>query len=254
MPWNPDTYNKFKSERFEPFYDVLNLIRIKPGMDVVDLGCGTGELTRKLADALPGSSVLGIDSSREMLDQSREFEHEGLRFELRSIEAQVESFQKWDLVFSNAALQWVENHEVLFQKIISGLKPNGQMAIQMPAQHHNISNRILHLLADEPPYQKILQGWKRISPVLDIDRYAGLIYKHGGTNIIAYEKIYPLILPDAHALFDWVSGTALLPYLERLHGESRQKFIDEYKNRLHLEFDKTPVFYPFRRIILSAMF
>ncbi len=254
MAWNPDTYNKFKSERFEPFYDVLNLIRVKPGMEVVDLGCGTGVLTRKLADALPGSSVLGIDSSLEMLDQSKEFEKVGLRFELRSIEAQVEDSQKWDLVFSNAAIQWVENHEILLHHIMSNLKTNGQIAVQMPAQHHNISNKILYLLADEPPYHNILQGWKRISPVLDIDRYAELFYEHGGTNIITFEKIYPLILPDTKALFDWVSGTALLPYLDRLQGETRQKFTSEFKNRLLHEFDKTPVFYPFRRIILSAVF
>lgn len=254
MPWNPDIYNKFKSERFEPFYDLFNLIQVKPGMRVIDLGCGTGELRRKLADALPDSTVLGIDNSSEMLHRSTAFETDRVHFEFKSIEDQLVSNQKWDLVFSNAALQWVDNHDMLLPEIIGHLNPGGQIAFQIPAQHHNVSNQLLNLLADQPVYQAALQGWKRKTPVLNIDRYAELFFRLGGQSIIAYEKIYPLIVPDSNALFDWVSGTALLPYLERLEGETRQEFIDDYKTCLQQQYASSPVFYPFKRILLSALF
>ncbi len=254
MAWNPDTYNKFKEERFLPFYDLLGLIKLRAGIKIIDLGCGTGELTKKLSDKLPDAEILGIDSSTAMLKDSKAFENAQLKFECRSIEEEVSSGRKWDLVFSNAALQWVEGHEKLLPDIINSINPGGQLVVQMPAQHHNISNRILNNLADEAPYNIAFENWKRLSPVLDIDVYAKILFDAGGRNITAYEKIYPLVLPDVNALYDWVSGTALIPYLEKLEGKLKQFFANEYKLRLQHNFSSLPVFYPFRRIILGADF
>ena len=99
MARNPDVYNKFKSERFLPFDDLLALVTIKSGIRVLDLGCGTGELTRKLADALPGSNVLAIDASAEMLQDSKAFANDNVQFAQKTIEAQVESGEKFNLIF-----------------------------------------------------------------------------------------------------------------------------------------------------------
>ena len=254
MAWNPDTYNKFKSERFEPFYDLLKLVNVRPGLEVIDLGCGTGELTRILADTLPSSRVLGIDASQEMLNDSKSFENEQVSFECITIEEQLNSDKKWDLVFSNAAIQWVEDHKTLFPRIISGIKAEGQLLVQIPDQKQNISNKILNDLADQDPFKTIFLGWKRISPVLDIDAYAQILFENGSTSMTVFEKIYPLVLQDSNALFDWVSGTALIPYLEKLDGFNKQNFIDKYKILLQSNFDKSPVFYPFKRIIIEAKF
>ncbi len=254
MSWNPATYNKFKSERFTPFFDLLALVKVKEGLSVIDLGCGTGELTRKLADALPQSTVLGIDSSAEMLKDSKAFENDSVKFECKSIEEQLKTKQKWDVVFSNAAIQWTDNHEKLIPQLISITKPGGQLAIQMPDQHSNISNILLNELAAEEPYKTALNNWTRVSPVLPIDNYAQLFFENGSTSMTVYEKIYPLILQDTDALFDWVSGTALIPYTERLQGKIKENFISEYKKRLKSSFKSIPVFYPFKRLILEATF
>jgi trans-aconitate 2-methyltransferase len=254
MAWSPDTYNKFKEERFLPFYDLLHLINVRSGIKVIDLGCGTGELTKKLSEKLPGAEVLGIDSSTEMLKDSKGLENAQLKFERRSIEEEVNPGRKWDLVFSNAALQWVEGHEKLLPDIIRSINPDGQLVVQMPAQHHNISNRILNSLADEAPYNVAFKNWTRLSPVLDMEVYAKILFDAGGRNITAYEKIYPLVLPDVNALYDWVSGTALIPYLEKLEGKLKQSFSEEYKVRLLHNFSSLPVFYPFKRIIFGADF
>lgn len=254
MAWNPDTYNKFKSERFAPFYDSLNLINIREGIDVIDLGCGTGELTRKLADALPESKVLGVDFSQEMLNDSKAFENEQVHFEQRTIEEQVKLDAKYDLVFSNAAIQWVYNHEELLPNIIAMVKPSGQLVIQLPDQKQNASNLILDELVSHEPFSSALQNWNRNSPVLDMERYAQILFENGGQQITVFEKIYPLVLKDSDALFDWVSGTALIPYIERLNGETKEQFIAAYKERLKERFPKSPVFYPFKRIIIAAKF
>jgi trans-aconitate 2-methyltransferase len=254
MAWNPEKYDEFKSERFAPFYDLISLIDIKPAMDVIDLGCGTGELTGKLADKLADAHVLGIDSSAEMLSKTQPFRKKNLRFEQKTIEEQINTDQKWDLIFSNAAIQWVDNHQVLLPKIINTLKPNGQLVIQIPSQKGNALNRILAELVLEKPYQSALNGWNRISPVLETDAYAQIFFENGSKDMTVYEKIYPLIVPGTNELYEWISGTALIPYLEKLTGDIKDKFISEFKNRINQRFLKKPVLYPFKRIILEAKF
>lgn len=254
MEWNPDIYNKFKSERFEPFNDLVGQIQIRPDMAVVDLGCGTGELTRKLTDLLPGSSVLGIDSSPEMLNDSNPLVSNQVSFENRSIEEQLNTDQKWDLIFSNAAIQWVDNHEDLIPKIISKLHPGGQIAIQIPDQPQNITNQLLEQLAEGPLFRGALQHWKRSSPVLDIDAYAHLLFANRGKSIRVFKKIYPIVVQDSEAIFDWVSGTALLPYLSNLSEIKQVDFMEAYKSLLRIEFSESPAFYPFKRILMVATF
>lgn len=254
MSWNPDTYNRFKAERSTPFYDLLALSEVRPDLHVIDLGCGTGELTAKLAETLPGSHVLGVDSSQEMLDKSRKTDEATLDFECISIEDQLKKEQQWDVVFSNAALQWVPDHETLFPQIISKIKPGGQLLVQMPAQRHNLTNRLLNELATQEPYAAIYAGWNRMSSVLEIDRYAEILFENGGKSIQVFEKIYPLVLDDLDALLTWVSGTALIPYLERLPESLNSGFRDDYGALLRRHFPKTPVFYPFKRILIEAQF
>ncbi|MGV3602794.1 MAG: methyltransferase domain-containing protein [Dyadobacter fermentans] len=254
MAWNPDVYNQFKSERSAPFYDLMALLKVRPGLEVIDLGCGTGELTAKLADALPESRVLGVDSSEEMLGSSQKADGSTLNFECITIENQLEKPQQWDVVFSNAALQWIPDHHALFPRLISKIKPGGQLLVQMPAQHHNLTNRLLNELATRETYASAYAGWNRLSPVLELDSYAQLLFENGSKSMQVFEKIYPLVLKDVDALLTWVSGTALIPYLERLPEELKAAFVEDFKEILKSHFPKTPVFYPFKRILIGAEF
>lgn len=254
MAWNPEVYNQFKSERAAPFHDLPALLHVRSGLNVVDLGCGTGELTRKVAEMLPKANVLGVDSSAEMLHNSLETVQSALYFERISIEDQLEKPQQWDVVFSNAALQWVPRHEVLFPKIVSLIKPEGQLLVQMPAQHHNKTNQLLHELAARAPYAQVFEGWDRKSPVLEINHYAEMLFECKAWSMQVFEKIYPLVLADTDALLSWVSGTALIPYLERLPELLKSEFVEDYKQLLKAHFPKNPVFYPFKRILIEAKF
>src|SRR5216117_2935146 len=109
--WDPAQYERFRDERARPFLDLLALVRPRPGMRVVDLGCGTGELTARLHDEVAAG---------------------GLRFEASDIAA-FAAHAAWDLVFSNAALHWVDDHPALFARLTAALRPGGQLAVQMPA-------------------------------------------------------------------------------------------------------------------------
>src|SRR5260221_12275296 len=109
--WDPRQYDKFEREREQPFFDLLALVRPRPGMRIVDLGCGTGKLTRTLHQRLDARETLGIDRSDSMLAGTRDGARPpGLRFEVGTIEDFVRRDGSWNLIFSNAALHWVDDH------------------------------------------------------------------------------------------------------------------------------------------------
>ncbi len=249
MPWNPERYHLFQSERSAPFEDLLKLVHVRPGLQVIDLGCGTGNLTRRLADYLPQSEVIGIDSSAEMLKQAEALESPGLHFEFGRID---EIRGKWDLVFSNAAIQWVPDHHNLVPRLFALVNPGGQLLVQLPSNHNHPSHRIIVETAQEEPFCQALGGWTRRSPVLSIEDYAEILYQQGGQDLVVFEKIYPHVLADADAIADWNSGTVLVPYMERLPSELQDAFMARYRQRLRERWPGSPVFYGFPRTLFSA--
>ena len=249
MPWDPDQYLRFRRERFAPFEDLLALLAVRPNLHVLDLGCGTGELTARLAAALPGSDVTGLDSSPAMLERARALARAALRFELGRVE---EASGRYDLVFSNAAIHWVEDHRALIPRLFALLNPGGQLLVQLPSNNEHPAHRAILEIAGREPFRTALGGFTRRSPVLSLPEYAELLYASGGTDLVVFEKVYPHLLPDSDAVAEWTSGTTLLPYFERLQPPDRQAFLAAYRSRLREIWPKAPVFYGFRRILFSA--
>ncbi|MBO9586978.1 MAG: methyltransferase domain-containing protein [Flavobacterium sp.] len=252
MTWDPKKYNEFKEERSKPFNDLTSHIVDKPNLKVIDLGCGTGELTQKLSQKLTNPFVLGVDNSAEMLVKAPV--QENLEFKEIPILEQINAETKWDLIFSNAALQWIDNHNELFPKIISRINPGGQLAVQMPQQNENILNKILLQLVQEEPFASYLNNWTRPSPVLTLDEYAKILFENGGKDLILYEKVYPLISTKKDDFFDFISGSALTVYQERLGEKEFAALASEFKKRIDSYFPSLPSIYAFRRLIIYAKF
>jgi trans-aconitate 2-methyltransferase len=243
MDWNPEQYARFSAAREAPFDDLLALVPRRPRLRVVDLGCGPGILTRKLADALPDSDVLGIDSSPAMLARAAGEARPGLRFAQKSIEELVAGDDKFDLVFSNSALHWVPDHARLIPGLLAHVVPGGQLVAQLPSDDFNPMRVIFAEAA----------GWRHQMGTLDISAYAQLLWQNGAREeLLVLEKIYPHVLPDAAAVLEWGKGTALLPYLERLDAAGQAALLADIRARLERHFPTGPVFFPFRRTIFSA--
>lgn len=254
MAWNPDVYDQFKEERSVPFFDLLKLVESRTGISVIDLGCGTGELTSKLLDYLEDSKVLGIDSSEEMLEKAAQFKTSRLNFEKRSIEEQLHLGDTYDLIISNAAIQWCNNHKELFPRIISKIKEGGQLAVQIPSNHEYVVHQLLRKIAETEPYKTAYNSWTRAYTVLTIEEYSRILFDNKGQGITVYEKVFPHVLEDANAVFTWASGTAMLPYIERLPENLKEQFKNDYKQKLQNIFPESPIFYPFKRTFISAKF
>jgi trans-aconitate 2-methyltransferase len=250
--WNPNQYEKFRDERRQPFFDLVELIHPGPNMRVVDLGCGTGELTRLLHDRLGARETTGIDSSAAMLGKSAPFATSGLRFEQGDItESGAESL--YDLVFSNAALHWVTDHAGLFARLALALAPGGQLAVQMPANFDEASHTVAAEVAGEEPFCTALAGYSRVTNVLAPESYARLLDRIGFVEQHVRLQVYGHKLARRDDVIEWVKGTLLTDYERRMAAELFARFLERYRERLlpRLE-DTTPFFFPFKRILLWA--
>lgn len=229
------------------------MIQETKSMKSVDLGCGTGEQTALLADKFKHATFTGIDSSLEMLEKAHPLNSDRLTFKHQTIEEFTSSDESWDLIFSNAALQWSDKHDELFPKLISKVNVGGQFVVQMPCQAENILNKLLYDLADLEPYRTQLKGWNRKSSVLTIDQYAQIMFDGGLSDLSISQRVYPIIAENYDTLYEFISGSALIPYIERLAEEERPFFIKAFKEKIANAFEQLPALYAFKRILLYGI-
>jgi trans-aconitate 2-methyltransferase len=253
--WDPRQYSKFERQREQPFYDLLALVQPGAGMCVVDLGCGTGKLTRVLHGRLGARDTAGIDSSASMLASAdAEPKPDGLRFEVGTIEAfaerRLDRGERPDLIFSNAALHWVEDHDSIVPRLAALLADDGQIAFQMPAQHDDVTHVTAVRLADEEPYRSALGGWRKPQPVLTPDAYSRLLYRCGFADPTVRLIVYPHVLEAREAVVDWFKGSLLTEYARHLPPDLFEHFVADYRARLLPRLDAArPFFFPFKRIL-----
>jgi trans-aconitate 2-methyltransferase len=241
LSWDPNQYERFKDERAQPFRDLAALVEPRPHMRVADLGCGTGEMTRELHEQLSAEETLGIDNSQSML--SKATPSATLRFELGDI-ASFTSDRPFDLIFSNAALHWIPDHESLFARLAALLAPHGQLAVQMPANHDHPSHRIAADLA--PSF-----GITPTLNVLPAERYAALLHRLGFARQHVRLQVYGHVLPSSADVVEWTKGTTLTLYREALSPERYDEFLAEYTSRVVSALgDARPFFYTFKRVLL----
>lgn len=245
--WNPNQYEKFKAERAQPFWDLVELIEPNRFKRVVDLGCGTGELTRELHTKFDAVSTLGIDSSPQMLEKAKAFPAMGLEFQLSSIE-DFHPTEPFDLVFSNAALQWVPDHERVLPRILRLAGPSGQVAIQVPANFDHPSHRIAEEVARD--LFPNLKFESHSSSVLPLDRYATLLYENGFRKQRCRMEVYGHPMSSGSDVIEWTKGTLLTRYQKRLAEAEFKSFLEAYRERLLSVIGTGPYFYPFKRILV----
>jgi trans-aconitate 2-methyltransferase len=232
MEWSPDQYEKFKRERAQPFWDLVALIDPQPRMRIADLGCGTGELTRALHEKLSARETIGIDNSASMLAKAPSAP--GLQFRNEAIESFSEG--GFDLIFSNAALHWVPDHEALFRR----LAPLGkQIAVQMPANDDHASHVVAADVARE------LGMTPKPTYVFPPERYSQLLYDLGFRKQHVRLQIYGHVLPSSEDVIEWVKGTLLTFY------ESEPRFMNRYREKLLARIGMhRPYFYTYKRLLL----
>jgi trans-aconitate 2-methyltransferase len=259
MNWDPAQYLKYAGERLRPALDLMARIPMEAPGTVFDLGCGTGNVTKMLADRWPQAQIIGVDNSTAMLVVARastagETRREWIAADL----ATWAPAEPADVVFSNAALHWHDDHAALFPRIFGWVAPGGMLAIQMPDQYAAPSHVALAAVVSSARWRDRLGTLLRRSPVATAATYFRLLAAQAAA-VDAWTTEYLHVLPPArdgvHPVVAWTKGAALTPFLAALDGEAQQAFVADYSARIAIAYPALPdgrVLFAFRRVFVVA--
>ena len=251
--WNPARYDQFQTERAQPFYDLLALVEPHPSMRVIDLGCGGGALTHELHQRLRAAETVGIDSAARMLADSAQHAAPGLSF----LRQDIDDFHPkaaYDLIFSNAALHWMEDHPRLFHRLRDALHPEGQLAIQLPANQDYATHLAAEQTAREQPFEGALRGTTHPRAVLTPTAYALLLHQLEFTHQTVRMEVYGHLLDSRESVVDWVRGSLLTWYEGRLSPDLFARFVERYREILFsMVPHEYPFFLPYQRILIHGV-
>ena len=227
MSWDPSQYLKFGNERLRPALDLLARVPLDAPAALVDLGCGAGNVTQFIAQRWPAAHVTGVDNSAEMLAKARTALPSAAWIE--SGIAAWRPVAPVDLIYSNAALHWLPDHEALFKGLMQHLKPGGVLAVQMPrnwaAPSHTSIDAALDALGLPAAERAALNAAKLNTPVSEPAQYYDWLKPLAG-HIDMWETLYTHVLTGENAVAEWVKGTALIPVMNGLKALGDKGFGD----------------------------
>lgn len=257
--WDAKTYSRFLAARTRPAQDLLSVVPtdFQPKV-ITDLGCGPGNSTILLRERWPQATVTGIDSSADMLQQARA-SYPDICFEKGDI-AQFSPTVKSDLIFANASLQWVDDHEMVIPQLIDKLNVGGMLAIQMPNNFHSPSHQTtLDVLSYHPDWKPLLKNLRYgplSEPFYRIVTYYELLIQSGLSQLQLWETEYFQEMADHHAIFDWAKGTGLRPVLAALDADNQDLFRKAYIEQISTSYplqSNGKLLFPFRRLFMLGL-
>lgn len=230
MPnWNPIQYEKFIKGRTLPAIDLANRLEALSPTSILDLGCGPGNSTKVLKDKFPNARIVGADNSEEMLSKAKElypnieFIHLDANGDLQEISEQ------FNIVFSNACIQWLPNHRGLLPKLMELIKPNGTLAVQIPLQAEHPVHIIINELVNTAKWSDKLfaRKYNNLTTTEYFDALSDI-----SSDFEIWETTYCHRMPSYESIIEWYKGTGLKPYLEQLSETDADEFVDDVYNEL----------------------
>jgi trans-aconitate 2-methyltransferase len=250
--WDPAQYLKWSDHRLRPAVDLLQRVAAERPAQVVDLGCGTGNVTALLRARWPAARLSGVDSSPSMLARARASDP--------SVDWREADVATWappspvDVLFSNATLHWIDDHAALFPRLVTLVAGGGTLAVQMPRNFGEPSHTSIYEVVRETRSRERLEKLIRREPTRPPDYYWDLLRPHVSA-LDVWETVYTQALTGEHPVADFVKGSWLKPFLDALDADERPAFEDAYRARVARAYrpraDGTTLF-PFRRLFIVA--
>lgn len=229
MAWDPKTYLAFGAERTRPAADLLARIPVERPERVADLGCGPGNSTALLRARWPNAKIDAIDFAPEMLKDAR-----ASGVDARFIEADIETWRPeapYDVIYSNAALQWLPGHETLLPRLFSFVRPGGAFAVQVPRNFDELCHRLIREAIADPRWRDELANvrdwWNVLAPETNFD-----LLSPAARSIDLWETRYFHILEGEDPVFHWMMGTGLRPFAAALKSPLKEQFLEHYRGLL----------------------
>lgn len=253
--WSPSQYLRFAGHRLRPALDLLAQVPADQPHAVYDLGCGPGNVTRILAERWPHAAIRGLDSSAEMLVKAK-----AERDMPANISFETADLHTWtpaspaDVLYSNAALQWLTRHEALFPRLLNLLRPGGTLAVQMPRNHAAPSHTSMLEAAANVGLLAELKPIMRLNPVAEPAFYYDLLAPIAA-KVEIWETIYVQPLEGDNPVVEWTKGSALRPLLDALDEKKRAIYHAEYSRLIAAAYPQRRdgrTLLPFRRLFIVA--
>ena len=256
--WDPGQYHRFTDHRLRPALELLDRVPITGASIVYDLGCGSGNVTRVIAERFAGARVAGVEISSEMLAKAAEPPNR-----IEWIQADIAGWEPErapELIYSNAALHWIDDHAALFPRLFGFVAPGGCLAVQMPLSFSMPSHVLMRetlanggvngsRLGDEALAAAVVRKW-----VLDAGEYYDLLAPEAA-SVDIWETEYIQRLEGDDPVLEWVKATGLRPILNGLDGDDCARFVEVYRERLRRKYPRRAdghTLYPFRRLFMVA--
>ncbi|MEO3473188.1 methyltransferase domain-containing protein [Roseomonas sp. CAU 1739] len=248
--WDAAQYLRFEDERLRPAIDLIGRIPHPGPKRVVDLGCGAGNALPLLAARFPAATVTGVDGSAAMLAKAA-------ASGFATAQADIATWlppEPVDVLFSNAALQWLGGHKALFPRLLSAVAPGGVMAVQMPSMHPAPLRAEQDRIARDGPWAGTLSRIASAPPILTPGDYYDLL-RPRVASLDLWVTEYIHVLRGDNPVVQWAMGTSLRPYLDALQGAEREGFLDAYRAAMRVAYPPQAdgvVLLPFRRLFILA--
>ena len=245
IEWDAREYDQQSAPHEEWQAQILERLQLEGDETVLDAGCGTGRLTKRLVERLPDGKVIGVDASSQMLAKARE--HLGDDADLRQQDLTRLDLgdEKVDVVYSSAVFHWLQDHEALFRSLHGVMKPGAALEAQCGAEG-NVAEvmRSLDALTGDERFAPYLRGTPSATNFASVGDTMSRLEQAGFSDLKVWTQEWPVKPADPRG---YVSSVMLPGHLDRLPSELHQSFITAV-----LETSPRPLTVTYIRLNISA--
>jgi trans-aconitate 2-methyltransferase len=256
MPtWDSEQYLRFEAERTLPCRDLAGRVEIASASGIIDLGCGPGNSTRIAAQRWPDAQITGLDSSADMIAAARKAipKNQWIVGDIRQWAGDNDT--PFDLVFSNAAMQWVDDHAAALPSLMRQVSGGGALAFQMPGNFDAPAHVAMREIAASAAWRAAFSAGVREWHVHDLDFYYDVLAPHA-RRVDLWETEYIHVMSGPEVIVEWYKGTGLRPFLDALASDDqRRSFTAEYLEKIRAAYPSRKdgrTLFPFRRLFAVA--
>ena len=232
--WNSEEYLLFKEERTMPAKDLADKIVKHDPENILDLGCGPGNSTNVIFYKFPGAKILGLDKSENMIETA-ENTYPNLNFKNYDINKDLSFLNgSMDIVFSNACLQWIPDHNSLIPRLLDLLKEDGALAVQIPNNADEPINKVIRKVISTEKWNKLIEATGAIT-ILPPEKYYDIL-SDKCSKVHMWETTYYHVLNSAEDILNWYKSTGLKPYLSLLDKEVQKDFEKDILEEIKINY------------------
>lgn len=252
--FNGNKYREASTHQKEWGTKILEDLSFRGNEKVLDLGCGDGTLTQMISQFVPNGFVLGVDASKGMIESARELSRGNLIFLLMDIN-EIDFNSEFDIVFSNAALHWVKNHENLLKNVYKALKPHGMLRFNF-AGDGNCANfyDVVKQVVAFPKFKKRFNVFEWPWYMPKINEYKAMVKKFGFAKAEVWGENVDRYFSSSEEMTKWIDQPSIVPFLKYLNGDEKKDFRDTVVKMIIniTKQDDGKCFETFRRINVYA--